>query len=107
VLLNDLVGTGEHRGRYGEAERFRGLEIDHELEFRGLLHRNVGRLHSTQNLIDKLSGAPLLVGEIRPIGHQAVRFDVLRTAYTVGSRALNAKLLIRTRLVFTSGSTQT
>ena len=41
-----------------EAERFGGLEIDDEIEFGRLLDRDVGRLRSAQNLVDKVGGAP-------------------------------------------------
>jgi hypothetical protein len=30
-LFNYLVGAGEQRGRYGEAERFRGFEVNHQI----------------------------------------------------------------------------
>jgi hypothetical protein len=33
VLFDDLVGSGEQRLRNAEAERFCGLEIDHQLDF--------------------------------------------------------------------------
>ena len=43
-LLNHLVSLGEQCGRHGEAERIRGLQIDDEVEFGGLLDGEVGRL---------------------------------------------------------------
>ena len=33
VSFNDLVGTGEDRGRDCKAERVRGVEVDDKLEF--------------------------------------------------------------------------
>src|SRR6516165_6214274 len=36
--LDDLVGAGEQRWWHVEAERLRGLEIDHQLVFCWLLH---------------------------------------------------------------------
>jgi hypothetical protein len=43
-LLDDLV-RGHLKGlRHGEAERFGGLEIDRQFEFRGLLDGKIGGL---------------------------------------------------------------
>ena len=39
VSFNDLVGGGEQHGRYREAQRFGGLEIDRQIEFGRLLYR--------------------------------------------------------------------
>jgi hypothetical protein len=37
LLLNDLIRPRQHRRRDREAEGLRGLQVDHELELRGLL----------------------------------------------------------------------
>jgi hypothetical protein len=44
LLFDHLVGVGEQAGRNGEAERPRGLELDEEIEFRRLHHREVDGL---------------------------------------------------------------
>jgi len=43
-LLNCLVGNGEDAWPQCKAERFRGLEVDHELELRRLQNRQIRRL---------------------------------------------------------------
>ena len=43
-LLDHLIGAGEQRLRYGEAEILCGLQIDDQLDCGGLLDRQVGRL---------------------------------------------------------------
>jgi hypothetical protein len=48
-LIDDLVGAGRQRRRYFEAERFRGLEIDHELELRRPHDWEVGGLFTFEN----------------------------------------------------------
>ena len=47
MLLDDFVGARKYRERYGEVERLRGLEVDHELEFRRLLHGQITGPNST------------------------------------------------------------
>jgi hypothetical protein len=43
------VFTREHARRNGEAERLGGLEVDDELDFRGLLDRKVCGLVAIEN----------------------------------------------------------
>ncbi len=51
VSFNDLVGTGEDRGRDCKAERVRGLEVDDKLEFGRLINRDVARVGPVEDLV--------------------------------------------------------
>jgi hypothetical protein len=50
-LFDHLVGEGELRWKHFEAERSRGVEVDHQLEFRGRLHRKLGWLFIPEDAI--------------------------------------------------------
>jgi hypothetical protein len=47
--LDHLVCGGQQRFRDGDAERFGGLEVYEEFDFRGLLDREVGGLVALEN----------------------------------------------------------
>src|SRR5947209_596254 len=70
-LLDHLVGAGGQTWRHLDAERPRGLEIDHQLVFGRRLHRQVGRLFAFEDAIHVRSGTAVLVSKIRSIRHQA------------------------------------
>src|SRR6516225_6493662 len=50
VSLGHLVGRGQQRFRDDEAEGFGSIDVDHEVELGRLLHREVGRFSTLENL---------------------------------------------------------
>ena len=46
-----LVGPEQQRGRYGEAQRFGGLEVDDQVELSRLLDGQLGRIGALQDLV--------------------------------------------------------
>src|SRR5215470_884905 len=80
VSLDQLVGAGEQRWREGEAEYLGGGQVDNKFEFSRLLDRNIGRLCSAQNLVDKLGGPSEMAGEIWSIRHQTSAIDEVSLA---------------------------
>src|SRR5438552_17898977 len=73
--LNDLVRPLQQRRRDRQPERLGGLEVDHQLELRRLLNGEVARFGALQDLVDEDRRAPLEIGRIRIIGHQATGID--------------------------------
>src|SRR5438128_6483693 len=55
--FDHLVGEGEQLVGNLETERPRGLQVDHQLEFSGLLHREFDWLRATQNSVGILGSA--------------------------------------------------
>jgi hypothetical protein len=63
-------GRRQERGREGDAECLRGLEVDHHVELGRVLDRQVARLRAFQDAIDIVGSAPERVGLVDPVGHQ-------------------------------------
>ncbi len=59
-LLNHLVGARQHRWRDRQAEGLGGLEVDDQLELRGMLDGQVGGFGALQDLdvISTLASCP-------------------------------------------------
>ena len=78
--FDHLVGTQQECLGYRQPERLGGLQIDDEIELHGLLHRHVGGLCATQDLVDEVGGAAEQVGEICAVGYQPACIDELPEA---------------------------
>src|SRR5882724_7232525 len=50
-----------------------GLEVDHELELRRLLHGEIGGLRSPEDLVHKMGCAAIIVREIHAVANRAAR----------------------------------
>ena len=57
LSLNHLVRALQQRLRDGDAERLCGLQVDHQLELGGLLHRDIAGPGALENLVDE-AGCP-------------------------------------------------
>jgi hypothetical protein len=68
--LNQIRQDEERRGER-DPERLSRLEVEDRLELRGLLYWQVARLCTFQDLVDKDSGAPEHLVNIRGIGNEA------------------------------------
>src|SRR5215471_2235722 len=75
-LPDHLVRLEEHRRRNGETQSLRGLEVDDQCKFHGLLYWQVARFGTFQDLIDKDSSTPEHLENIGGIGHEASRLGI-------------------------------
>src|SRR2546425_9637054 len=67
----DLVRPCQHIRWNRETDLLRGLQIDHQLELRRLLHWQVSRLGAFEDLVDISGGAPPQVGQGCSVGYKA------------------------------------
>jgi hypothetical protein len=65
--LDNFVGRGQQRGRNVETEGFSGLQIDDQLESRGLLYGQIAGLYAFQDPVDIADRPAEIIGEIRSI----------------------------------------
>src|SRR5262245_60698166 len=79
-LFDNLVSAYDERFRDGQANRLGSDQVDNEIEFGGLLKRNVRGLGATEDFVDEIGGATPQVRLTWSIGHQTSRFDVLPSA---------------------------
>src|SRR5262252_7271600 len=72
-LFDHLVGACEQHWRHVKAERFCGLEIDHQLHLRGLHYWQVRWFLALENPAGISSSLAMAAGEIASVAHQAAR----------------------------------
>src|SRR5262245_46892309 len=68
--LDHFVSEREQLVGNLQTERVGGLAIDDQLEFRGLLDREVGRLGALEDLVHVLRGTTVQLPNIDTVGHQ-------------------------------------
>src|SRR5262249_14228746 len=68
--LDHLVGAGEHARWHVEAERLRGLEVNHHLELGGCLHRKVTSILTFEDAVDVRRRPPGLFNYIDAVREQ-------------------------------------
>src|SRR4029434_8103524 len=76
-LLNHLIRPRQHVGWNRQSDLLRGLEVDDQLKFLGLLHREIGRLASLQDFVHVSGDAPIQVNIASAIGHTPTKFRIL------------------------------
>ena len=74
--LNDLVRPPEHRWRDRQVERLGGFQVDHQLELRWLLDRQIGRLGALEDLIDVGGRAPEEIRVISTVTNKSTGLDI-------------------------------
>src|ERR1035441_9635471 len=78
-LFDYLVGTGEQRGRHGEAKGLRRLEVDHKLELGRLHHRQLGWLGTLQDAAGIDACLSISVGNTASVTHQTPNCSEFRS----------------------------
>src|SRR5438132_7531741 len=75
--LDYLVRPQQQRLRNRQPEGLGGLEIDDQLELRGLLHRKIRRFRAPEDFVHISGRTPGQVQEMRTVGHVTTRIDVI------------------------------
>src|SRR6266568_2425006 len=92
--FDHFVGARGEPGRHVEPKRFRGLEVDQEFEFGGLIDRQVGGRGAIENASHVDSGAAISICRIVAIAHQPPSSTNSRLVYIAGTASRAAKATI-------------
>jgi hypothetical protein len=83
--FDHLVGAAEQRKRNGQPERLSGLEVDDQLDFRGLLDRHIGGALALEDAMDVAGRNYFGILTVEDV----VRFDIPDSALSArGGRPL-------------------
>jgi hypothetical protein len=98
VSFDHLVGARKQHGRNIEAKRPGGVEIDHQLEFGRLLHRQISGLLAPEYPIDIRRCSLELIDDVRAVGNEAARSGVkpewIDRGQSIASRQVDDQLVI-------------
>ena len=75
--LDHFIRPREQFRRKCQSDLFRCLQVDDELKLRCLLHRQISRFGTFQDLVHVNSRAPKEVIVVRPVGHETALIDKL------------------------------
>ena len=67
-----------------DAERLRGLQVDHQFELARLQDRQIAWLSPFENSSDVVAGLAIAVGNIRSVAHQPAAIAAICTAANSG-----------------------
>src|SRR5436190_1712437 len=93
--FDDAVGAPQERLREREADGFRRLGVDDELELRGLLDGQIGGLGALEELVDVAGQA---LGGSSKLAEKAIRPPASMKrpeAYALGRRCFSANVAMR------------
>src|SRR5262249_40565365 len=91
-LLNHLVRPREKLRRKCQPDLFSCLQVDRKLELRYLLHRQIGRFGTFQNLVHVNSRTPVEVNVVCPVRHKTALIDKLLLRINSREPVLDSKL---------------
>ena len=89
IYIDDLQ---EEFARDLYPKRLGSLQIDNQLELRGLLDRQVARFCAFENLLDVRRGAVVQIRIVHTIGHEAAIFDKLARRKHCGQFVLGGEV---------------
>jgi hypothetical protein len=104
LLFDYLVGAAEQRVREGDAERLGGLQVEYQLNLRGLHNRQVGRLHTLEDLSRVDADQAICIGQAASVAlfQKPNRVSGLFSASCAANRFAAAKLWPWVAVTFTT-----
>ena len=92
VLSDHFIRSQQHIRGNRESDLFRRLEIDHEFEFRRLLHRQIRRLGAFQDSVDIMCDLLVAACEVPTVVHESADIGELLDGTCRREPALQRKI---------------